>query len=473
MRVRQNIQVLLVLPFLALCGCASLLAPEDGGFSEVSAAVNERLDKAIHWDRDISDSGAYAQEVRSLLADTLTAEEAVQIALLNNRRLQAVYEDLGVGRAALIQAGLLHNPVFEGTVLLHGGDDVVEFSVVQDFLSVFTIPLRRAQAKAQLERSKQRVTAAVLDMAGRTRIAFYRYQAAEQELALLRTMLQSTDASYEASKRLYEAGNINDLALASERAFYEQSKIVVTSAEASVVAAREELNALMGLYGEETQWRAVSELPTVPEDLPIADNMERRAVRANLNLAAAKWQIEQSGHVLGLARMKSIIPELGGGVEGDRETDGTWFVGPLIEYAIPIFDWGQGSRRRAEAELRRAWREYTALAVEVRAAVRASHYQTRIAQQQALYYRDVLVPLNERITRETQLQFNAMQLGVFALLSAKQREIFVKREYIAALLDYWTARTRLELILDGLLVPAAGSTDTAMSDAEIRRAEGH
>jgi cobalt-zinc-cadmium efflux system outer membrane protein len=385
----------------------------------------------------------------------MTADEAVQIALLNNRRLQAVYEDLGVGRAELIQAGLLENPVFEGSLRMDGSDEIFELAVVQDFLSVFTIPLRRARATADLEQAKRRVTAAVVDLAGRTRIAFYRHQAAEQALALMRTMLQSTDASYEAAKRLHEAGNITELALAGERALYEQARIDVSRAEAAVVSARERLNALLGLYGDDTKWRATAELPGLAGELPAPEEIERRAILASLDLGAAKWQVERAGQVLGLARMKSLIPEFGGGVDAERDSDGTWFAGPLIASVIPIFDWGQGSRRKAAAELRRAWREYSALAVEIRAEVRAAHVLARTAQQQAVHYRDVLVPLYERITRETQLQYNAMQLGVFALLAAKQREVLVKRESIAALLDYWTARTRLEQILDGNLVHAA------------------
>jgi hypothetical protein len=39
--------------------------------------------------------------VRALLHDTLTADGAVQVALLNNRDLQALYAELGVAQAGM------------------------------------------------------------------------------------------------------------------------------------------------------------------------------------------------------------------------------------------------------------------------------------------------------------------------------------------------------------------------------------
>ena len=50
------------------------------------------------------------RKVAELLAEGLTAAEAVQICLLNNPRLQAAFFDVGMARADLVQSGLLSNP---------------------------------------------------------------------------------------------------------------------------------------------------------------------------------------------------------------------------------------------------------------------------------------------------------------------------------------------------------------------------
>lgn len=434
---------------IACTGCASMLAPEDAGFGDVEALVEERLGQGIAWNREDSATAALAPGLRSILQSPLTARGATTVALLNNRGLQAVYEDLGISTAALIQAGLPHNPMLDVLVKAHSDADVVELGVVQDFMSILTIPLRRAVAEAELEQAKLRVTAAVVAMATDTRMAFYGLQASMQQEDLLQETLAAAEAGYEAAKRLHEAGNITDLALLTERALYEQTRVALSQARLVVADRRERLNRLMGLHGADTSWEPVPALPDVPEDVTPTQDAERAAIEASLQLASERMRIERAGHRLGLARMRSVLPELAGGVEAEREPDHTWFVGPLIDLAVPIFDWGQASRREAESELRRAWNEYTALAVDVRSATRAARYDLEVSHRQALYYRNVLVPLQEEVTRQTQLQYNAMQLGVFSLLAAKQRELAVKRERIDAMVRYWKARAAMDRILAG------------------------
>ncbi len=44
--------------------------------------------------------------MRRLLASTLSVDAAVQIALLNNKGLQAAYNELGIAEAAMVEASL-------------------------------------------------------------------------------------------------------------------------------------------------------------------------------------------------------------------------------------------------------------------------------------------------------------------------------------------------------------------------------
>ena len=103
----------------------------------------------------------------------------------------------------------------------------------------------------------------------------------------------------------------------------------------------------------------------------------------------------------------------------------------------------------AASALRREQAEYYYKAVEVRAAARAAKDHLDLARERALYSREVELPLNVRIVEASQLQYNAMQIGVFQLLQAKQNQIEAGRRYIEDLLDYWLASTEVESILWG------------------------
>ena len=89
--------------------------------------------------------------------------------------------------------------------------------------------------------------------------AFYTLQGAEQMLELRQTVAHATELSAEIAGRQREAGNIMDLDLASERALADEAKLDLAKAEADVLAGREELNALLGLWGPNTAWKIVNE----------------------------------------------------------------------------------------------------------------------------------------------------------------------------------------------------------------------
>jgi cobalt-zinc-cadmium efflux system outer membrane protein len=146
-----------------------------GGFLDVSTTIEARSGKRVVWNLGTELDAQVAEEAHALLADTLSADEAVQVALLNNRELQAVYAELGVAQADLVQAGLLSNPVFDGAAffLVAGGPVKLDLSVAMSFLDIFYIPLRSRVAAARFEDAKIQVTGEVLDFAATVRAAFY------------------------------------------------------------------------------------------------------------------------------------------------------------------------------------------------------------------------------------------------------------------------------------------------------------
>src|SRR5215471_3871008 len=124
-----------VLPLLVvLTGCTTF--DHRAGFSDVSMAVEARSGKRVVWNLGTELDEQTAQEVQALLHDTLTADGAIQVALLNNRDLQAVYAELGVAQADLVQARLLKNPVFDGAVRfpIRGGPLELDLRAAVNFL---------------------------------------------------------------------------------------------------------------------------------------------------------------------------------------------------------------------------------------------------------------------------------------------------------------------------------------------------
>jgi cobalt-zinc-cadmium efflux system outer membrane protein len=478
MRSARNATYLFMsLVFLSGCTTVSLNA----GFPEVSALVEERSGLKVFWNNGTELDREATEKRDSLLKNKLTVDEAVQIGLLNNRELQAVYSDLGVAQADLVQAGLLSNPIFDAAIkwpTAGGGKPDLELAAVMNFLDIFYLPLRKRMAAARFEEAKTRVGGSVLDFAARVRSAFYVHQANEQMLELRQTIVQALTASFEVTRRLHEAGNITDLDFARERALLETGKLALRSAEVAVRQSREELNMLMGLWGKQTEWQSDERLPEVPQQAIQTEDLERFALNRSVDLLNARQRLVSAGAQLGLNKATALIPESHVGALGER-TDGAWEVGPVLEFPIPLFDQGQARTGRAAAELRRAQQEYYALAVKIRSTARALRDRAQGARDRALYYRDIMLPLHERIVNEAQLQYNAMQLGPIQLLRAREQQIETAAAYVEALRDYWLARTELAQLLSGRLPGGddarAGEAAAAVRGARIqgRNPEGH
>lgn len=95
---------------LALGGCATF--SQDGGFDPVAQQTRARLNQEVRWARTDEEAAKSDVQVAALLDHELSADDAVQIALLSNRMLQASFEQLGISEADLVQSGRPPNPVF-------------------------------------------------------------------------------------------------------------------------------------------------------------------------------------------------------------------------------------------------------------------------------------------------------------------------------------------------------------------------
>jgi cobalt-zinc-cadmium efflux system outer membrane protein len=352
---------------------------------------------------------------------------------------------------------LLRNPSLGARVRFPTGSTgsiESEFSLAQNFLDLFTLPLRKRVAATQLDAAKARVGNAVLQLAADVRTALVSTQAASLTAKIRGLALESQQAAAELRRRQHAAGNVGDLELAQEEAFYQQSKIDAARAQAQVVEQRERLNRLLGVWGAESaSWKVDDELADLPAQEPPLEHVESQAIARRLDLASARAEadaFEQSATAMGITR---FFPAVHAGVSGGHDAEGIGLVGPTVDLELPIFDQGQARAARLSAQLRQARAREAELAVNVRAEVRSLRNRLLSARSVAEHYKKVVLPLRERVVKESQLRYNSMLLGVFQLLTARREEIDAYRDYIDSIREYWITRAELERAAGGSLSP--------------------
>lgn len=463
----MRVWVLIAAALLAGCGPAP-----DNHFRNVQTLATDRLGQRVEWNGHTADDREVERRLDRLLARPLTVEAAVQVALLNNHKLQATFEDLGIAQADLVQAGLLKNPVLDLNVRFPDRKPFktyLDFAAAENLLDIFLIPARKKIAAAQLAEAESTVAQEVFSLAAETASAFYAWQGAEQMAELRQSIADASTASLDSSKGLREAGNITELDYLSERAQAARSRVELSAAKSDAADARERMNALMGAWGSRIGWTAPTRLPELPvDDVPL-DGLETLAIEQRQDLSAARQEVLTQSRIYGLTVDTRFFASADAGIEAERETDGQWRIGPTISLPVPLFDQGQAAIARANAFVRQSHQKYAALAVEIRSQVRAAHMRMFNARTTARLYHDEILPTQEKLLEETQLRYNGMLVGVFQLLQAKRDQIDAAAQYVQSLRNYWTARAELERAVGGRLptaVPATTRPTTARTHGE-------
>ncbi len=446
---------LLASAWLAAAGCAAVSPKQT--FDEVDKLVTERGGAHVYWDQGTPADDQVRARVAALLAGTLTAETAVQVALLRNQGLVATYEELGIAQADLVQAGLLKNPTVAARLGFGSGGKVADaLSVSEDFLELLALPLQQRVAEARLQAAKARVGNAVLELSAQVKTAVIALQALQGTVEVRKLVLQAQQLAAELRQRQHKAGNIGDLELLQEQSFYQQGKLEVARAELQAIEARERVNRLLGVWGPESAtWKVADRLPELPEADPELSQLEALALERRLDLAAARGEAEALEGAASAAGLTRVAPALRAGVFTEKDAEGTRTFGPMLELELPLFDQGRATVARISAQVRQARARQADLAAAIRSEVRTLRSRLAGARAVAEQYRKTLLPLREQLVQQAQLRYNSMLLGVFQLLLARREQGDAYRDYLDSIRDYWTARHELERASGGALQAAA------------------
>jgi outer membrane protein, heavy metal efflux system len=460
-RVKQS----LVIAFAcALPACASM--QKERGHDDVSRIVERRTGHNTGWEKGAPEARRIAERVSKLQEGGLTRERAVAIALLNSPRLQQSYADLDISQADLVDAGLLSNPTLAGSVGFHiGGPGHAEYevSLVQSFLDVFMLPLRKRVAEQQFVAATLRVAHSALELASDVSKEFAEVQAAQETLQMLHGITDGAELAADLAQRQFEAGNVSERKVASELATYQQARLDLGHEELRLVERRERLNRLLGLWGKSSAWGLGERLPVIPDRDVLPEELERIAIRQRLDIGAAKREWALLDTALGLARSSRYTGLINVGAHIHQDADGPRLLGPTLAIELPIFNQRQGMIARLEAERQQAARRVEELAVDARSEVRVAAAQLAVTKRASDEYRTGLLPTRARVLEQTQLEYNGMQLGLYELLAAKKEQVEATRAYIDTVRDYWIARAELERALGGKLPHSALSAPPAMS----------
>jgi outer membrane protein TolC len=433
-------------------GCA-WFSP-DAGMGVVANIADHELHKDVAAIRTPDEAEAVGIAVQRLLGRTLTADAAVQIALLNNRGLQTAYNELAFAEAQMVEGSLPPNPRISYLRVAGSAELEIERSVVADILALVTLPVRSEIARERFRQAQLRAALETLRLAVETRRAYYRAVAAQELVAFLTQAQLSAEAAAQLAVRLGETGSANKLDQAREQVFYADITAQLAIARQAVSSEREGLIRLLGLWDGDLKFKLPNALPALPRRAQSLAAIEMEAVSRRVDLQISRMELDALARAYGLTQAARFINILEAGYADrfikDKETGARIRDrGFRVDLEIPIFDFGEVRVRQAEAIYMQAVNRLLESAVNVRSEARDAYRVYRSTYDIAGHYQREVLPLRKIISDETLLRYNAMQIDVFSLLAEARQRILATVTAIQAKRDFWLASADLKAAVAG------------------------
>lgn len=464
---------LLVLGALGLSGCAAF--SPDGGMTAVSELTSRAIKKDVAFVRTAEGASAVDARVHQLLSRTLTAETAVQVALLNNKGLQAAYNELALAETDLVEQSLPPNPVFSVSRISGDGASEIERQVVGDILALATLPFRSDIARERFRQAQLRAALATLRLAADVRRAYVRAVAGNEMVVLLTDAKATAESTAQLAAKLGETGSVNKLDQAREQVFYAETTADLATARQAATSAREKLARLMGLWDDGLDFRLPNALPPLPRRPRALPSIEADAVGHRIDLQIARLELTALAKSLNLTEATRFVTlfDVAGISRRTQDPEGAPFRerGFDVQFQIPIFDGGEVRVRQAAETYNLAFNRLTERAVNVRSEARDAYRVYRSSYDIASHYQREIIPLRKIITEEMQLRFSSMQVDIFALLTEARQRLASLRGAIDARQNFFLARSELQTAVNGGGTPASG-VDNPTNIAAAAPADG-
>ena len=462
--------------FLGACATAvpGIYTEPKAGFANISNQVTPAIGKRTVFAETQAENEALRKQVHAMVhRKTISADTAVQVALLNNKGLQASYAKVGLSAAEAWQQSTPENPVVSIGILGIGAPELGAYRAIEgliraNILDATTRKQRRAIADANFRQAQLEAVNDTLALANQTRQAWVNAVSAFETVSYLKRAKATSDAGSELARRLGETGALNRAGQAREHAFNAELAGQLASARLDATMAKEELTRLMGLWGTEVNYFVPDALPALPRSVGRVTAVEAKALRNRVDLRVAKLGLEAQAKAFGLTDQTRIVSDLEivGGFELEREAEGGETESDTtpqveIEFAIPIYDTGKARMRKAELMYLQSANVLAEKAVDVRSEARGAETAYHASYKIARHYRDVLVPLRTTVEEEGLLSYNGMITNTFELLTDVREKLAASLEAANAKRDFYIAQSNLTAAIYGGGVAGGGGGEGA------------
>ncbi len=433
---------------LSTFGCATV-DPEPK-WQELETLSEKRTGEQMIWERTEEDAEIIKNRIDILLRDGLSRKEAIQIALLNNRMLQASFENIGVAEANLVQAGLLTNPVlgfFFAFPITSGNTGGGILAFLSD---LWTIPARKKVFEKQAEATIRQVGIAVVETASEAALAYDEVLYRKASLELEKENLKILSETEKRVKIRFEHGFGNEFDVRLVETEYFDQEVVVEDSRKALIMAEIRFDKALSLPNHQVEFELTDSLEKLPENSWDVQELIPLAMENRLDLAFARIRVEQAENQIGFEKTQVFRNVgLGGAYEGDFGKGSGDSGGPILSIELPIFDQNQAQIAKADYELRKMKKSLAAAEMIARKQVTDTVAKLNFRHGETVLLRDNVRPAVKKEIEYARKWGPRMQFNFLNLLEALRSENALQRKYLQALWQLRVADVNLQRVIWG------------------------
>lgn len=462
---------------VTLTGCATVDSRAD--FDRTGQHVEHATGTATLYRPE--DEAAIEQRVAALLSEGLTADEAVQVALLNNPRLQAALMRLAISRADFVQSGLFTNPTVSFSLRWPDGGGLtnLQAGIAQNIAELWQISYRKQAAEHELDRTVLELAREASVLSLDARVAYWRAVRNDRERELARENLALAQKLIDVAISRREAGAGSDVDVNLARSQHIDVDLKLRNAMLAAFEAHSAIAKLLGLTTPPREIVLVDALAepgswTLSPHVVIATAMENRldvqATKMAVAAANARVAYEKSRYLrsleLGLSAERSARNSRGGrdwleetafasaqsgqltppNLQPRDKQSTDWVVGPEIGVELPIFDQNQAQIARAEYVHQQAIKLLDALERELTQDAYVALDRAKTAAENARFYKDSALPLREQGLTLAQGAYTAGRTTLLSVQEAQRLLLAARFGYVEAITNHMLAIVELERV---------------------------
>jgi outer membrane protein TolC len=432
---------------LAVAGCATYTRVPLDPHRELAALRDRSLD-GFAVEHAVPGQEDRAAQVAFEPSDGFSEAEVVAVGLTLNPDLRAKRLEMGEARSLLIAAGIWPNPEV-GLAWLGGiagaSGSVVEADVLFELLRLGERSARKEAARARMEEVGADVIAQEYRTVAEVRSHRWAVLAAYQSVRLLEEEASLRERASDLVRQRRQVGEGTELDISVSELELAETRRDLRQAQGELEAQQRLLNRLLGLPPDYALRLSEAGQPltiTVFEDLA-DEELDRRLLQGRFDLRASEAAYARAEEELKAAILRQY-PRLRLGPAFQRELEGDASLGLGLSLELPLFDRNQGEIAERQAARDRLRAEYQALLHRIRADAYAARAVLRRARLEVETQERDILPLIRRNQTLFEGAFRARELNIVDWVTAQQRAVRARREYLESLVRYGEALVQLE-----------------------------